>query len=550
MGIFNYYSLSFPGRRESNQDACLTLEPSENSLFLAVADGMGGSAGGQVASAIVIETAEELIKKKFKDKVEPSELKQILREVFNSADKKIAEKIKTDENLRGMGTTLVCVLILGDKFVWGNIGDSRIYWYKDSGFEQISVDHTHIQDFKDKSGGAVSEELIKNYSHYLTRSIDGGLDEPDIFPDVSPYEVLKEGNAFLLCSDGLIIDKTVDNTEHFKNYLIGTKTLKSAAENLISFAFEQGSNDNISVVLSIKGKLKRQKLNIKKFSYPPTESKTQNSSTTKKIALTIIALLLCSLLWVVFKYNDPLGENNSSVDQSSVNSLLKNKIEFEAKIDSVETISPYKLKLYLRNEIKTGNEHKFKEGNQSGSALVKYNRVTFDSLKAKVDLSGFFKGYYETENSKTSIKETYYFFRFNEESYLLTEQNLKTIFAPIISEKEAIAYAEILMRVRESEDNNWEVVWNDDFLNRFFSSLPESERDSSVLNLVMPVTTVIESGNLFTINLIIHDLEQKKLFYRHKIEINNLGEILNTTEKELAYNIEKELGLIHKIEGN
>jgi protein phosphatase len=242
MNKLDYYSLSFAGRRKNNQDSCIVLKPSNSSIFLAVADGMGGAAGGEVASKSVLDTAEKVLKKKFEEEVQPEHLKDILKGIFYFSQIDISNKIKENSELIGMGTTLTCVLILDDKFVWGNIGDSRIYRYTQSELTQISIDHTHIQEYIDKVGTDISKEFIDNHGHILTRAINGGNHIPDIFPSESPFESLESGDAFLLCSDGMILDKMGQNNSNLKNYLVGIKELKDVAENLVSYAYNKGSN--------------------------------------------------------------------------------------------------------------------------------------------------------------------------------------------------------------------------------------------------------------------------------------------------------------------
>jgi protein phosphatase len=263
------YSISFSGRRKNNQDSCIVLKPSDNSIFLGVADGMGGAAGGEVASKLVLDTAERILRKNFAEEVQPEQLKEILGRIFYDSQTDISKKIKDNPDLRGMGTTLTCALILDDKFVWGNIGDSRIYWYSNTEFKQLSIDHTHIQEYIDKYGREISENFIENHGHILTRAINGGDHEPEIFPESEPFESYKTGDAFLLCSDGLILDKSEKINQNFADYLIGTRRLKDAAENLISYAYSEGSDDNITVVLCSLGKLRKQRIKLKKYGYPP-----------------------------------------------------------------------------------------------------------------------------------------------------------------------------------------------------------------------------------------------------------------------------------------
>jgi protein phosphatase len=282
MNKLDYYSLSFAGRRKNNQDSCLGLKPSKNSIFLAVADGMGGVAGGEVASKSVIESAQSVLTEKFSNEVWPEDLKDILREIFSASQKDISNKIKEEPELNGMGTTLSCVLILDDKFAWGNMGDSRIYLYSDSELKQLSIDHTHIQEYINKMGPDIPKRLIENHGHFLTRAINGGNLEADIFPESVPYESLKDGEALLLCSDGLILDKSDQTNQNLSDYLIGTKKLKDAAENLVSYAYNEGSDDNISVVLCSNGKLERQRIKLKKYVYPPGEENKNGLSFFKK----------------------------------------------------------------------------------------------------------------------------------------------------------------------------------------------------------------------------------------------------------------------------
>lgn len=282
MNKIDYYSLSFIGRRRINQDSCVVLKPSSNSIFLAVADGMGGTAGGEVASKTVLATAQRILTEKFKEDVQPEQLKNILKQIFLSSQTDISTKKNENSELVSMGTTLTCVLILDNKFVYGNIGDSRIYWYNNSELKQVTVDHTHLQEYIKTADGDVSEKILEKYSHLLTRAIDGGNHEPDIYPEVMPFEYLKQGEAFVLCSDGMILDKSSACNINFKNFLIGTKKLKDAAEKLVSYAYSEGSDDNITIVLCTIGKINKHKIKLAKYAYPPTRNNSNILSLLNK----------------------------------------------------------------------------------------------------------------------------------------------------------------------------------------------------------------------------------------------------------------------------
>lgn len=541
MNKIEYYSLSYQGRRESNEDTCLAFKPNDNSLFLAIADGMGGSVGGKIASEIVIDSANKVILERFKDKVEYVELKDILKTIFHVSQKKIAEKIRNDEKLLGMGTTLVCALILDDKFVWGNVGDSRIYLFKNSNLKQISLDHTHLEEYKEKNDVAVSDDILKTYGHYLTRSLDGGKDEADIFPDSEPYEKLEEGNALILCSDGLIINKTSRNEDFLINYLVGTKNLKEAAQNLVSFSYDQGSNDNITVVLAIKGKLKRVKTRIKKYRYPPTF--LPKNKTIENLLRTFLYILIPALiLSIFFIYTEFFGNR---INVGNLGAQEQIEYTFEAKIDSIQTITPNKLKLYLGDPFTDDSTKKSISFSNNKSGLINLTSVEFDSIEVKVPINGFLIGYYDSDEYDQSIKGPYYFFNYNGGDYLLTKENLKFLFSPISNSTEAIAYAELLLRIRGYNESYWSVVWNDNYRIDDLSSDSANQDTKSKTKKIIPFSTVNKSDNIYSVNLITRDNYYKDKFYSRTVVISEKGDLLqpigeaNTLEFENS--IESEL---------
>lgn len=300
----NYFALSFVGRRSSNQDSFLTLKLNDTSYFIAVADGMGGATSGHVASQTVLKEAKKFLKWAFAKDPNPKNLNDILKQTFTICQKAVADAIRNNPELSGMGTTLACVLICGNRVVCGNIGDSRVYKFYNNNFNQITEDHTYIQDYLKKEGGVISPEIQAQYSSFLTRSIDGGEDTPDIFPAENEYDVLLPGTAFLVCSDGLILDKSETDTSLLKELYLGTKSLKKAAENMISHAFQAGSSDNITVALfeydAIPGK-KNKRINYK---YPPEEkSPTRKAPTPKhspmKMLIAATMLLFLVILTVI-----------------------------------------------------------------------------------------------------------------------------------------------------------------------------------------------------------------------------------------------------------
>jgi protein phosphatase len=266
------HGTTFPGRRDVNQDDVLHFYPSPDSFFLAVADGMGGAAGGQIASQTVLRVAREVLEERFETEVAPEELKGVLQDVFDEAHAAIRRLTDEDPSLEGMGTTLTCVIGCKDRFVVGNLGDSRSYYLSDNSITQVSVDHSYLNEFKRKSGNEnLDPDFVAKYGHIINKTLDGSGDQPDFFPEDEPFYRLSEQDGFLLCSDGLIADQLDNQQEVFRSYMLGTPDLKTAAESLVSLAYYSGSTDNISVVVAEAGTLSRDLGRVRTYPFPPQQ---------------------------------------------------------------------------------------------------------------------------------------------------------------------------------------------------------------------------------------------------------------------------------------
>jgi protein phosphatase len=237
-----------------------------------VADGMGGAAGGQIASQTVLGVAREVLEDRFETEVEPEELKGVLQDLFDEAHAAIRRLTEEDPSLEGMGTTLTCVIGCKDRFVVGNLGDSRSYYLSGTSITQISVDHSYLNEFKRKSGNEnLDPDFVAKYGHIINKTLDGSGDQPDFFPKDEPYYHLSEQDGFLLCSDGLIADQLDNQQEVFRSYMLGTPDLKTAAESLVSLAYYSGSTDNISVVVAEAGSLSRELGRVRTYPFPPQQ---------------------------------------------------------------------------------------------------------------------------------------------------------------------------------------------------------------------------------------------------------------------------------------
>ncbi|MFW5835539.1 MAG: PP2C family protein-serine/threonine phosphatase [bacterium] len=252
------YFLSEKGRREYNQDACTVFSSGELTL-LALADGMGGHNGGEIASKVVIETCKEVIRKAARNSPIPGKMRGILEELYLRGQEAIRKHIEENPSLTGMGTTLSCVLLLEDCYVWGNIGDSRVYHFNGSRLKQITVDHSYLEEYRQEHGDNIPE-FVKARSNVITRSISGDHDQPDIFPLDKPCEKIKWDEGFLICSDGLILEKCENETDWMAAIISGNENLEKAAKQLVRKAYEMGSTDNISVILYEQMDFERQEL--------------------------------------------------------------------------------------------------------------------------------------------------------------------------------------------------------------------------------------------------------------------------------------------------
>ena len=264
------HGTTFPGRREVNQDDILQFYPTSNSFFLAVADGMGGVAGGQVASEAVLDAAREYLNTRFRTAVQPEHLKGILDDLYSCCQDAINAVTKQRPSLQGMGTTLTCVLGYEDAFVIGNLGDSRAYYLHEGTLTQVTEDHSYLNELRRQSGTQdLDPGLAAKYGHIVSKTLDGSGDEPDFFPKDRDCFSLHRGDGFLLCSDGVILDDLGDLEALFESYMLGTPNLQTAAESLVSLAYLSGSTDNISVVLAEVDALERGGRDVRTYPFPP-----------------------------------------------------------------------------------------------------------------------------------------------------------------------------------------------------------------------------------------------------------------------------------------
>jgi len=232
-------SLRFAAR----SDVGLLRDLNEDSMYagprlLAIADGMGGHAAGEVASRVAIESVAPL------DEDSPgADLIGSLRDAVETASGYLQDMVAADSALEGMGTTLTAVLFAGQRLGLVHIGDSRAYLMRDGQLSQITHDHTLVQHLVDE--GRITPEQASTHPQrsWITRSLTG---RGELELDLSIREV-RVGDRYLLCSDGLsgpVSEETIAET------LRDEPDARSACEQLIELALRAGGPDNVSAIVA------------------------------------------------------------------------------------------------------------------------------------------------------------------------------------------------------------------------------------------------------------------------------------------------------------
>ncbi len=254
------------GRRQENQDAFYqkvfeTPKGCINALA-AVCDGMGGQQGGQEASRIAVEVLGKHIQH---PPHADDSIRNWITDLVDSIQGTLVEESRKQPDLEGMGTTLVMAIIT-DTSVWvANVGDSRGYKINTETAEQLTTDHTAVQDAVDRGlytlEDVKSTPSLQKLNSALIRNLGDGSDAR---ADIHRYEIGR-GDIFLLCSDGFSggLADTIVSESVIHSQLIKTKDLKTAVNNLISIAFQNKSTDNITIVLLELGELDRSKEPVK-----------------------------------------------------------------------------------------------------------------------------------------------------------------------------------------------------------------------------------------------------------------------------------------------
>jgi serine/threonine protein phosphatase PrpC len=236
-------------KRTHNEDYFSLIE--DEQLFIA-ADGMGGHASGEVASKLAAETIGEFYQRTREDEdaTWPYKMDRSLSYVENRlvcaiklANLRIFETSCRDIRYKGMGTTIVSCMVSGDKAYVAHVGDSRVYRIRAGAIQQVTRDHSLLEDYKEAKPD-MTEEEERNFPHknVITRAL--GMRET-VQVDIKAHQI-QSGDLFILCSDGL---SGMVPDEQILYIASNAKSLERAVAELVDAANRAGGVDNITALL-------------------------------------------------------------------------------------------------------------------------------------------------------------------------------------------------------------------------------------------------------------------------------------------------------------
>jgi protein phosphatase len=251
MSVGSYARASDTGKkRRRNEDSSVVAPP----LF-AVADGMGGAQAGEVASRLAAAALEE-------PGPEGASAPERLTALIQEANRRVYERAASDPATSGMGTTITAALVEGEQVTIGHVGDSRAYVIRDGGLEQLTEDHSLVNELLKSGKLSPQEAEVHPQRSVITRAV--GTD-PDV--DVDTFAVdAGEGDVFLLCSDGLtdmvsdedileVVERHHDDLDRLTKALVSAANRGGGEDNItvIAFAIAAGSDGDETVRMPAAG---------------------------------------------------------------------------------------------------------------------------------------------------------------------------------------------------------------------------------------------------------------------------------------------------------
>ncbi len=236
-------------KRTENQDNFRAGRLPCGSAFAFVCDGMGGAAGGKLASEMLCNGMEECLYTKLPSALDREEIKQLLLDSVVNGNNEIYELSSRDKSKSGMGTTVVAAIIKSGILHLVNVGDSRCYLLRNGILQLLTKDHSIVQNLVDNGEVSMEQARVHPKRNLITRAV-GVADTLDL--DYSAYEI-SPGDKLLLCSDGL----TNCADESAIQMILQTSPFFDITEKLIKLAKTGGGLDNITIVVIAMPKIVR-----------------------------------------------------------------------------------------------------------------------------------------------------------------------------------------------------------------------------------------------------------------------------------------------------
>lgn len=241
--MIQFWSMTDTGLvRKENQDAYGLRETTAAGYpVCVVCDGMGGSAGGQLASRIAVDTYLTELEKVLSSNMSPESLREAAKYAVSLANRAVWEAASASEEYANMGTTLVSAIICGDQAVLVNVGDSRAYHISNVGISHVTRDHSWVESMVEH--GKITEEEARRHPNrnLITRALG-----PEATVECDGYIwPLAAGESLLLCSDGLV--NTVTDQEMLLEVTNGDTD--TCMDRLLAIAKSRGARDNVTAVL-------------------------------------------------------------------------------------------------------------------------------------------------------------------------------------------------------------------------------------------------------------------------------------------------------------
>lgn len=305
----NVTAVSHPGMSGKNNEDRYSVsafstreDPPRPSLLAIIADGIGGHRAGEIAAELAIETISQIVAAS-----DGSQPEHTLQAAIQQASQAIYQQAQSNLSQYGMGSTCACCWIIGERLYTATVGDSRIYLVRNSAIQQISTDHTWVQEAIDD--GTLSPSQARNHpnAHVIRRYLGSRhLVIPDLRLKLNNLEndqqaetnqgfTLKPGDRVLLCSDGLT--DLVEDHEILNSLL--NRPQEAALQQLVTLSNQRGGHDNITIIaLQIPDVLINPQVNLSEKA-----KKRQRTTTCTVLAgiIVVVSLLIGGLTVGFFK---------------------------------------------------------------------------------------------------------------------------------------------------------------------------------------------------------------------------------------------------------